>query len=69
MKMIKLIQNETIKTFKKTSTKILILLAFLSLFAAIGLSHLVMALNNMPVAIVQDEEDWKTRMKIGRAHV
>lgn len=63
MKMIKLIQNETIKTFKKTSTKILILLTFLSLFAAIGLSHLVMALNNMPVAIVQDEEDWKTRMK------
>lgn len=63
MKMIKLIQNETIKTFKKTSTKILILLAFLSLFAAIGLSHLVMMLNNVPAVLVQDEEDWKTRMK------
>ncbi len=32
--MIKLIQNETIKTFKKTSTKILIILAILALFAA-----------------------------------
>lgn len=34
MKMIKLIQNETIKTWKKTSTKILIVLAILSLFVS-----------------------------------
>ena len=35
MKIIKLIQNETIKTFKKTSTKILILLAVLALLGAV----------------------------------
>jgi len=63
MKMIKLIQNETIKTFKKTSTKILILLAFLSLLAAIGLAHLVMVLNDMPMNFAQNEEDWKAGMK------
>lgn len=35
MKIIKLIQNETIKTLKKTSTKILILLAILALLGAV----------------------------------
>ena len=35
MKIIKLIQNETIKTLKKTSTKILILLAILALIGAV----------------------------------
>lgn len=32
--MFKLIQNETIKTFKKASTKMLVIFAILSLFAA-----------------------------------
>ena len=35
MKMFKLVQNETIKTFKKTSTKMLIIFAILSLIAAV----------------------------------
>ena len=63
MKMIKLIQNETIKTWKKTSTKILIILAFVSLFAAIGLAHLVMMLNDIPTVYMQNEENWKEQMK------
>lgn len=63
MKMIKLIQNETIKTWKKTSTKILIILALVSLFAAIGLAHLVMVLNDMPMVHMQNEENWKEQMK------
>lgn len=35
MKIIKLIQNETIKTWKKTSTKILIILAIVALLGAV----------------------------------
>ncbi len=35
MKIIKLTQNEIIKTWKKTSTKILIILAILAIFASV----------------------------------
>lgn len=35
MKICKLVQNETIKTLKKTSTKIMIVLAILALFGAV----------------------------------
>lgn len=63
MKIIKLIQNETIKTFKKTSTKILVILSILSLFAAVGLAKLVMALNELPNYYTENSENWKEQMK------
>lgn len=63
MKMIKLIQNETIKTFKKTSTKIMILLVVLSLFGAIGLAKLVMLLNDLPSYYSENVQDWQETMK------
>lgn len=63
MKIIKLIQNETIKTFKKTSTKILVILAILSLFAAVGLAKLVMSITNIPSYYIEDSENWKEQMK------
>ena len=63
MKIIKLIQNETIKTLKKTSTKILILLSILALFGAVGLANLVMSLNNFADYYIQNENEWKNQMK------
>lgn len=63
MKIVKLVKNETIKTFKKTSTKIMIILVLLSLFAAIGLAKLVMLLNDMPTYYSENIENWQDRMK------
>lgn len=58
MKIIKLVQNETIKTFKKTSTKILVILSFLAIFGAVGFANLIMSLNNFTESYAQNE-DWK----------
>jgi len=63
MKMFKLIQNETIKTLKKTSTKILIILGVLALFGAVGFSKLAMTLNNYGTQIIGQNEEWKEDMK------
>lgn len=63
MKMLKLIQNETIKTFKKTSTKILIILAIVSLLGAVGLAKLVMAISELPGYYMENNENWKEDMK------
>lgn len=60
--MIKLIQNETIKTFKKTSTIILIILSVLAIFAAAGFSNLIIKLNDFTVNMM-GESDWKTTMQ------
>lgn len=63
MKIIKLIQNETIKTFKKTSTLILIALVIASLFAAVGLSKLIMSLNGFVGSYMDENEDWQKTTK------
>lgn len=63
MRIIKLIQNETIKTFKKTSTLILIIVCIVSLFAAVGLAKLIMSLNDYVGYYWEENEDWKTAMK------
>lgn len=63
MKIIKLIQNETIKTLKKTSTKILILLAILALLGAVGFAKGITALSNYAMSFVDDETEWKTEMQ------
>ncbi len=57
MKIIKLIQNETIKTWKKTSTKILVLLSILMIFAALGFSKLVVSLGGMVIS--SSETSWQ----------
>ena len=63
MKIIKLIQNETIKTMKKTSTKILILLAILALLGAVGFAKGITALSNYSMSFINDETEWKTEMQ------
>ncbi len=63
MQMIKLVQNETIKTFKKTSTKILIILSVLALFASAGLAGLISALNDYTGSFFNQDENWKENMK------
>lgn len=63
MKIIKLIQNETIKTLKKTSTKILIILSILALLASVGLAKLIMSLNNSMGYLMSNEENWQSTMK------
>lgn len=63
MKIIKLVQNETIKTFKKTSTKILVILSILSLLVAVGLAKLVMAISDIPGYYMENSENWKEQMK------
>ena len=67
MKIIKLIENETIKTLKKTSTIILIILSVLALFASVGFSKGITALSDMVVSYSDEEENWqdglKTRIK------
>lgn len=63
MKMIKLIQNETIKTFKRTSTKILILIAILSLLAAAGFSKAIISLSNFAVEVFNvEDEEWREQV-------
>lgn len=62
MKIFKLIQNETIKTFKKTSTKILIILAILALVASAGFSKAIIALNDYMIYYPEDI-DWQAEMK------
>ena len=63
MKIIKLIQNETIKTFKKTSTKILIILAVLALLGAVGFAKGITALSNYAMNFVDEETNWKDQMQ------
>lgn len=64
MQMLKLIQNETIKTFKKTSTKILIILSILMLFLALGLANMISALSEYSVSFIADDnENWKENMQ------
>lgn len=60
--MIKLIHNETIKTLKKTSTKIVIILAILSLFGAMLFSKGIMALKDYAYDNMEDQ-DWKEQTK------
>ena len=62
MKIIKLIQNETIKTWKKTSTKILIILAIVALFGAVGFSKLIMSLTSYTSGVLGNQE-WETVTK------
>ena len=61
MKIIKLIQNETIKTLKKTSTKIIIIISVLALFASVGLANLVISLNGYVSYFM--EENWKEEIQ------
>ena len=61
MQIIKLIQNETIKTFKKTSTKIIIILSVLALFASVGLANLVMSLTDYASYFMN--ENWKEEIQ------
>lgn len=61
MKISKLIINETIKTLKKTSTKVLILLTVLALIASLGLAKAVKALNEFSNSFF--EENWQEEMK------
>lgn len=60
--MLKLVQNETIKTFKKTSTKLMIIFAILALLAGVGLAKLVMWISGMPSYFMENEENWKEQM-------
>lgn len=62
MKIIKLIQNETIKTWKKTSTKILIILSIVALFGAVGFAKLIMSLTDYTTEILGNQE-WETSTK------
>ena len=63
MQMLKLIQNETIKTFKKTSTKILIILSIVMLFLALGLANMISALSGYANNFMTDnDENWKEVM-------
>ena len=59
MKIIKLVMNETIKTLKKTSTKILIILSIIALFASVGFAKGITALNNYGMAYTNEEYDWR----------
>jgi len=61
MQIIKLIQNETIKTFKKTSTKIIIILSVLALLGAVGFANLIISLNDFAMGVMNEE--WQTEMK------
>lgn len=63
MKIIKLVQNETIKTLKKTSTKILVALAILALFGSVGLAKLITVLNDSMSYYMNEEENWQNEMK------
>lgn len=55
-KFLNLCVNENIKLMKKTSTKILILLAFLALFASVAFTHLT---KNMMTQSSGNEDYWK----------
>ena len=61
MKISKLIINETIKTLKKTSTKVMLLLTILALLASFGLAKAVKALNDFSYSFY--DSDWKEEMK------
>lgn len=63
MKMLKLIQNEIIKIMKKTSSKILVILAVVALLGAVGLANLAMSLNNLANNYTQSEDEWKQALK------
>lgn len=63
MKIVKLIQNETIKTLKKTSTKILIILSVVALLGSVGLSKLIMSVGDYTNSYIFNQEDWKEQMK------
>ncbi len=62
MKIIKLVQNETIKTWKKTSTKILIILSIVALFGAVGFAKLIMSLTGYTTEMLGNQE-WETVTK------
>lgn len=63
MKMLKLIQNETIKTLKKTSTKILLIISVVAIFAAMGFANLIMSLNDMASNYMGMADNWQEETK------
>jgi len=62
MKIIKLIQNETIKTWKKTSTKILIILSIVALIGAVGFAKLIISLTDYTSGVLGNQE-WEIMTK------
>lgn len=63
MKMLKLIQNEIIKTLKRTSTKILLIISVVAILAAMGFANLIMSLNDMATSYMGVEDNWQEETK------
>ena len=70
-KIYKLFIDENIKTWKKFSTKLLIIIVVLAIIGALGLTKLIEYMNNsLNEGITESTFDWKKNAEeIGRAHV
>ena len=61
--MFKLVENEIIKTLKKTSTKVMFILLLVAILGAFGFSKLIMMLNNSVMSAFLEESDWQASTK------
>lgn len=62
-KIFKLFVNENIKTLKKTSTKIMLIISILALFGGVGLTKLIKYTNNMNDEYWLSSGDYKEELK------